>query len=1043
MMKRWLWFISCLILACACSREIVEPEPVREEGSTPEGARVRVNISIPGDEMPTKALGEIGELNTLHLAVFGGSGYLKEYAQATPTPSGTYTYQTTDKDGNPVSRTVPMYNFTVDLEMSDNPRTIHFLGNGPSTLPFGYDTSVMPVQLSPNGEMGYWQVKYLERGIRGKRNDNGEYIDINGNVIPDGGSGYIADAETELAFQGIPLIRNWAKIVLTAAEESNFTPISFAAVNTPSRGTMAPYSASTGFLYNYETMGFTYLEDEIAYPGNLPPGALFNSDVPAGSAFTAPFGDGVADADGGAVYLYERPAPSSSIPPSYVIIYGHYRNPEDLAHEGDYFYKVDLMETKKIGDEFVSRYYPIYRNFKYQIVVKKILAQGHATPQAAALSAGSADVSADVSTQHLADISDGIGRLHVMPWMSQAFTRAHSTGNPVDILRVWFGSPDGQVNMDPSVVTARILPMEDGGEDILYNLTLYPPDEETGWRRITFYNIAPGKTVRTQTIRITGLHEDGRLYRDIPITLEPIQPLSVRCEYERVPATKGTPQTVHIDIPDGLVESMFPLIFTVEADKMTLTPDNSYVDNNLPVIWGKTISETESLKGKRAFQFQRTLTWEDYLGLERFEDEDENMWRTFSCYFKTNCEESASDIWVYNEFFDKGHASFVHYNFKEFKNLGFTTTIPQEEGVTLPLSFDMVEDPGVVYPAGYPKVLLRPSGLRLEMGGNITAGPEPGTYYVKPEGHTVVLNFITTTSNPDEIEVGVQAEGYEDGYVKPYRFERIGFLSGYGPKTGGSNVAFGHVNHQKKRLLFGYYENEARLNVPITIESFTGLKVNAGTNGFPSPFPGVGRPWTPTGPYNAQGDPRYHELDLIPLNDNYVNVGLVISAPGYIQESFTVGRFNGDIRAVVDTKIYNNLAPGTLTATYEDKESGKVMAQYRISASEISSKGSDYIQFDPGKSYRLTITNLLPNRMDILYFRMDFTSSTYCPASVTADIGEVYKYGGSPSQYLWYPSGRGTEVVGITITPGSEPVRLKTVSYKAFEGDLYFDGVKL
>ncbi|MBQ1649220.1 MAG: hypothetical protein II047_12310, partial [Bacteroidales bacterium] len=187
----------------------------------------------------------------------------------------------------------------------------------------------------------------------------------------------------------------------------------------------------------------------------------------------------------------------------------------------------------------------------------------------------------------------------------------------------------------------------------------------------------------------------------------------------------------------------------------------------------------------------------------------------------------------------------------------------------------------------------------------------------------------------------------------------------------------------------------------------------------------------------------YHELDLIPLNDNYVNVGLVISAPGYIQESFTVGRFNGDIRAVVDTKIYNNLAPGTLTATYEDKESGKVMAQYRISASEISSKGSDYIQFDPGKSYRLTITNLLPNRMDILYFRMDFTSSTYCPASVTADIGEVYKYGGSPSQYLWYPSGRGTEVVGITITPGSEPVRLKTVSYKAFEGDLYFDGVKL
>ena len=1029
-------------MACSCSREDVEPVPVRESGALPEDARVRINISIPGDEVPTKALGECGELNTLHLAVFGGSGYLKEYAQATRTSSGTYTYQITDNNGNPVERTVPMYYFTVDLAMSDNPRTIHFLGNGPSTLPFGYDTSVMPVQMSANGAMGYWQVKYLEYGIRAKRNGQGEYIDIDGNVIPDGGTGYIADEQTALAFQGIPLIRNWSKIVLHAEEESNFTPISFAVVSTPSRGTMAPYSADTGFIYNYETLGFRALEEEIKYPGNLPAGTTFDTDVPAASAFSAPFSQGVADADGGAVYLYERPAPTSSIPPSYVIIYGHYRNPEDLDHEGDYFYKVDLMETKRVNDEFVSAYYPIYRNYKYQIVVRKILSQGHSTPLAAAQSAGSADVSADVSTQHLSDISDGIGRLHVFPWMSQTFTRGHAATNPVDILRVWFGTPDGQVFMDPAAVTARILPPDDGGNDILYNLTLYPPDPETGWRRITFYNVAPGRTVRTQRIRITGVHENGRLYRDIPITLQPIQPISVRCGYERVPAVKGTSQTVHIDIPDGLVESMFPLVFTIEAEEMTLTPDNTVADNNLPVVWGATISEKESMRNNRAFQFERTLTWQDYLGLTRFEDEDENMWRTFTCYFKTNQDESASDIWVYNPFFEKGYSHFSHYNSKSFRKLGFTTTIPQEEGVQLPLSFDMVEDPDVVYPAGYPKVLLRPAGLRLEMGGNITAGPEPGTYYVKPEGHTVVVNFITTTSNPDEIEVWLQAEGYENGNVRPYRFERMGFVNAYGPKVGGSNVVFGHVNYSKKRLCFGYYENEARLNVPITIESFTGLKVNAVTNGFPSPFPGVGRPWTPTGPYNSQGDERYHELDLIPLNENYVNVGLVISAPGYIQESFTVGRFSGNIRAVVDSKVYNNLSPGTNDVTYEDKESGKTVANYRFSVSEVSSKGSDYIQFDPGKSYQLVFTNLLPSLMDIAYLRLEFTSSTYCPASVTADIGQIFKYGGSATQYIWNPDGRGTQTVGITITPGSNPIRLKLVSYKAFEGDLYFDGIK-
>lgn len=1039
-MKRWMLFISWLLLLCACNREADVQEPVPER-TLPEDARVRVNISIPGVEPATKALGEIADLETLHLAVFGGSGYLKEYAKANPAPAGTYTYTTTDKDGNPVSNTVPMYNFTVDLAMSDNPRTIHFLGNGPSSMPFGYDTSVMPVQLTAGGVMGYWQVKYLPHGIQAKRNGDGAFIDINGNVIPDGGTGYIADDETELSFQCIPLIRNWSKIVITAADDSNFTPISFAVVNTPSRGTLAAYSGETGFLFNYETLSFTDLNEELQYPGNLPPGTVFDTSVPSASDFTAPFGEGVADADGGSVYLYERPAPSASIPPSYVIIYGHYSNPDDLEHEGDCYYKVDLMETRKTGGEFVSRYYPIFRNYKYQIVVKKVLARGHSTPLAAAQSAGSADVSADVSTQHLPDISDGLARLHVDPWMSQAFTREHAAGNPVDILRVWFGTPEGEPFMDAGIVDAVIQPADDGGEDFLYNLTLYPPDEETGWRRITFFNKAPGKSVRTQHIRITGQHEDGRLYRDIPITLQPIQPMSVRCGYERVPAILGTPQTVMVDIPDGLVESMFPLVFTIEVEKMTLTPDNTVTNNNLPVVWGETISDKESLMGKRAFQFERTLTWQDYLGLSRFEDEDENMWRTFTCYFKTNREESASDVYVYNEFFDKASDHFSHYNYKTFKNLGFTTAIPLEEGASLPLSFDMVEDPDVVYPAGYPKVLLRPVGLRLDMGGNITAGPDPGTYYVKPEGRTVTLDFITTTSNPDEIEVGLQAEGYEDGYVCPYRFERIGFLSGYGPKVGGSNVAYGHVNQQVKRLAFGYYENPARLNVPITIESLTGLKINSVTHGFPSPFPGVGRPWAPTGPYSDVGDERYHELDLMPTASNLLNVGLVISAPGYIREVITVGRFAGDMRAVVDQKPQNKLQPGTLTATYSDTDSGKKVAEFRVSVSEISLKHNDYIQFDPGKSYTLTFTNLMPITSDMMYLRLEFHSSSSVPESITADVGEIYRYGGAAAQYLWYPSGRGTQVCVITITPGVNPVRLSKISYKAFEGTLYMDGV--
>ena len=426
MKKLAVILLVVLFALLSCSREEVEVQPVVTDGRpTPEGEKVAIEFDVPGFAPATKALDEGGTLNSLHLAVFGGSGYLKEYVQATPVQIADYTYSTFDKDGNPVERTVPCYRFTVMLTLSDSPRTIHFLGNGPSVMPFGYDTAVMPVQLSSNGEMAYWQKIYLPHGVRAKRNSNGDFIDKDDNVIPEGGKGYIADDETELLFQGIPLVRNWSKIVLSADDDSFFTPISLAAVNVPMRGSMAPYSASTGFIEDYQERSFVWLESTAKYPGNLPVGTSFDATIPEASDFYGPvFGERVADANGGAVYMYERPEPSTNVPPSYVIIYGHYCNPDDLDSEGDYFYKVDLMETKKVGDtEWKSYYYPIYRNFKYQVIVKKILSKGYPTPFAASTSAGSADVSADVNTSHLSDISDGVGRLHITEWMSKTFTR--------------------------------------------------------------------------------------------------------------------------------------------------------------------------------------------------------------------------------------------------------------------------------------------------------------------------------------------------------------------------------------------------------------------------------------------------------------------------------------------------------------------------------------------------------------------------------------------------------------------------------------------
>lgn len=1044
-MKKVLSISLALLALLSCSRE-TEEAVTRYDDSAVEGMPVTVEFTLPGFGPQTRALGEGGELNTLHLAVFGGSGYLKEYVEAVPNRRADYTYQMEDKDGNLVARTVPAYSYTVTLTLSESPRTVHFIGNGPTTMPFGYDTAVMPVQLSAAGEMSYWQMLSLPDGIRAKRNENGEFVDGSGRVIPEGSVGFVADEATERKFREIPLIRNWAKMAIHSTQDSFFTPVSFAVVNVPSRGTIAPYGAATGFIEAYQSLTFTDLEDR-SYPGNLPSGVAVDSAIPEADAFRAPFGAGVADAVNGSAYLYERPAPSDRIPPSYLIVYGHYANPDDPAHEGDYFYKVDLMETKQetVGGEtyWHSRYYPIYRNFKYQVIIRKVLSPGYETPEAAAVSAGSADVSADVTTSHLADISDGIGRLQVTPWLSQTLTEEHGENNPVDILHVYFSqSPDDAPDMDNGSVRVELLPAEDGGDDIIYGLSIGAPSDEAdsrGWRPVTFCTVAPGRSVRTQVIRITGTHGYGRIYRDVTITIQPIQPMTVTCDQPRIAAEKGTAESVTVRIPDGLVQSMFPLDFTVEAEAMTLTPDNTVAGNNLPVVYGTSISETEGYAGKQAFQFVRTITWEEYLRLSRYEDEHAQTWRSFTCWFKTNRDESASRVWVYNRFFNKASDQFENYHHKRFQNLAFTIPIPEESDVEIPLHFEMVEDSFGVYPDDYPVITIAPRGLRL-VGEGVTPGDEPGTYCYKPTGHDVTLTFISTTSYADEFAVDLTAEEYEPGHVQSCRFPMVQLIDGHPLRNGNnwaanswSNVAWGHVNSDNgKNVLFGYKDDPARLNTPVTLTVGSGLT------------PATTRV-TPTGPRNVNGDPGYHEIELKTVG-GYSDVELTLSSPGYVTRHIRAGRFKGNIRTMrmTGSNVFKSgntygFTQANPTFVYAE-DNGRI----RVTFSGISAAPGGNVVFAAGGTYTMTVESLVDTQtlfyMD-LWFKVSGTSVLAPVSFGELSAGEIARYPGSNNQFVWnIPRGHHTATVRFT-APESANVVLETLYVKAFNGSLYENGV--
>ena len=146
----WLAFVA-LFSVLACMREL-QPVPEVVDEPFPEGEPVTLSFSLPA-EAPTKALEENGVLKTLHIAVFGSSGYLKEYVKAVDQGPGTpITY--TDPYGY-TRENVPVRNFSVTLTLSEKPRILHFIGNGPKTLPFDADTTILSTLMSESGQEGF------------------------------------------------------------------------------------------------------------------------------------------------------------------------------------------------------------------------------------------------------------------------------------------------------------------------------------------------------------------------------------------------------------------------------------------------------------------------------------------------------------------------------------------------------------------------------------------------------------------------------------------------------------------------------------------------------------------------------------------------------------------------------------------------------------------------------------------------------------------------------------------------------------------------
>ena len=706
-------FSLALVLPSCVEKELdVEPvAPGEAKDDAPVGeVTIHFTLGLPELEAmmvtKTETRDSLPNLQTLHVAVFGSSGYLKQYALATleetPTEPGKENYYSSDDK---------FYTYRVTLWLTNSSIKVHFIGNGPSTLRFDYESSSIPEMFKSATDDytdAYWQRILIPRGIRAKtysgadyldsKNQvvhDGDYIDIDGNKITNG-QGYVAADETVEAMSNVMLIRNFAQVSVEAlsSDVSYFELLSYSIVNEPVQGTIAPYNGEWLDYLSFVDSGDAHAYDDLLsiYKGSAFANTTYDATYPEASAFTSnPLGANVIPA-GGVGYIYERPAPALNQPPTYLLVYGIYKKPGDMHYNQPCYYKIDLMEK--------GQYLTLFRNFRYKVTIKHVNKYGKTTPKAAAEGAGSGDVSADAEAINLTDISDGDCQLYVTemrPILVEEYTDYGYTGlmyKFVYTVSTLGGSDigddavdnnyhetdrnntiDGQDNTGKhggagkpiAISFARVdngvvYPFEVGetgsGPVITrFHLdTLPQPASTSYYRTIHFTTKAPTGASKSETFRIkatyvTGSGESERthtLYRDVIFTLLKTQQLSVRCIPDDVIQQAGEDMTVRISIPASLPQAMFPLQFPIEIVNNSLGPDYTYTSQNLPVTFGQTYQYTVNGEGKKVrgssngYYFIRTLSLEEYNA--SVNPETGNV--EFDTHFVTTKAQSASEVYV-------------------------------------------------------------------------------------------------------------------------------------------------------------------------------------------------------------------------------------------------------------------------------------------------------------------------------------------------------------------------------------------------------------
>lgn len=210
-MKKLIYIFLILLGFTSCMKEDKGTmEPVATDK-----VEIIFGVNLPEPLVNTKAMADKPQVQNLYVAVFGGSGYLKEYVEAEL------------QDDDKATENDKLYKYKVKLSLSDSHLKIHFIANAPTSIPFKYEDEVMSTLTTSGNQDAYWQRIELPNGITAKKYTtddtnippqyaSGDYIKVNGDYqVSDETLRYfehIINDQGEEITDGIPLILNSATL---------------------------------------------------------------------------------------------------------------------------------------------------------------------------------------------------------------------------------------------------------------------------------------------------------------------------------------------------------------------------------------------------------------------------------------------------------------------------------------------------------------------------------------------------------------------------------------------------------------------------------------------------------------------------------------------------------------------------------------------------------------------------------------------------------------------------------------------------------------